>query len=51
MLDMLNLVKSVSRISGFSAFIFPALLILRAAALISPGHTSLGVFFFLFLFR
>lgn len=43
--DMLNLEKSVSRISVFSAFIFPALLILQAADLISPGRISLCGFF------
>lgn len=48
--DMLNLEKSVSRISVFSAFLFPALLILRAADLISPGHTSLCGFFSYFCF-
>lgn len=48
--DMLNLEKSVSRISVFSAFIFPALLILRAADLISPGRTSLCVFLLFFFF-
>lgn len=42
---MLNLEKSVSSISFFSAFIFPALLILRAADLISPGHASLCAVF------